>query len=132
MAFGNSNYLTISEHHRCPKSFIHVFHAVRSLHTIISLDELQRLVPSGRGICLQHTPRVHLYSTSRGDSNANVYGIMKIGALRQGNMFRTCTPSESVAHPEVTAVNANLTPCHRWIFWQFEWHRERERGVRDQ
>ena len=93
---------------------------------------LQRSVPSGRGICLQHTPRVHLYSKSRGDSDANVYGIMKIGALRQGNMFRTRTPSESVAHPEVTAVNANVTPCHGWIFWQFEWHRERERGVRDQ
>src|ERR1700678_3141811 len=49
-----------------------------------------------------------------------------------GYMFTTHTPIEVVAHPEVTAVNANVTPCHRWIFWQFEWHRERERGVRDQ
>jgi len=40
MAFGNSNYFTISEHHRCPKSFIHMFHIVRSLHTIISSDDL--------------------------------------------------------------------------------------------
>src|ERR1700678_4193304 len=48
--------------HRCPKSFIHMFHAVRSLHTIISLDD----------------------------------GITKIGALRQGNMFTTHTPSASI------------------------------------
>lgn len=41
--------------------------------------------------------------------NANVYSITKIGALGQGNMFRTHNPGASITHPEVTAVNANIT-----------------------